>query len=417
MTKRSRQSRIARAAGLTALGTGAAVAAAWAAQRRLVSRSLATDAEIADEGLVLPDGVEHRYVDVDDGGRIHVASMGHGDPIVLLHGVFLNSGIWSHQFSDLSSDHTIIALDLRGHGESIAGSDGFGSEIPGSGQKIDAPVEITRADTSDVVGEVLGHDSAHRNGSAHAESAHDAGRSLTKVSTNRAGRGGHLRRHRRPRRMPPPAIERMAEDVRQVLDALDVERAVLVGHSMGGMVTIQAVAGMPKEKRRKRLSGLVLTSTTTGPFLELPGWDLAAAMGSPAALRIVRSSVRAGRGVIPGGDFRWWASRLAFGAEAPATHVRFLEAMLAEAQQTTMEGLLESLARVNLSGVLGSIDVPTLVTVGTHDRLTPPWHARRLESGLPDARLVELARCGHMPMLERRREFDRLLDEHARKVS
>jgi pimeloyl-ACP methyl ester carboxylesterase len=97
--------------------------------------------------------------------------------------------------------------------------------------------------------------------------------------------------------------------------------------------------------------------------------------------------------------------------------VRFLESMLAEATQPTMEGLLESLARVNLSGLLGSIDLPTLVTVGTHDRLTPPWHSRRLETRLPDARLVELARCGHMPMLERRREFDRLLEEHALKVS
>jgi pimeloyl-ACP methyl ester carboxylesterase len=91
--------------------------------------------------------------------------------------------------------------------------------------------------------------------------------------------------------------------------------------------------------------------------------------------------------------------------------------MLAEVEPGTMEGLLEPLARVNLSGLLRSVDLPALVTVGTHDRLTPPWHSRRLETRLPEARLVELARCGHMPMLERRREFDRLLEEHARKVS
>jgi pimeloyl-ACP methyl ester carboxylesterase len=161
----------------------------------------------------------------------------------------------------------------------------------------------------------------------------------------------------------------------------------------------------------------MLTSTTTGPFLGLPGWDRFASLGAPAALRAMKLSVLTGRGVIPKGDFRWWASRLAFGAEAPPVQVRFLESMLSEATQPTMEGLLESLARVNLSGLLGSIDLPTLVTVGTHDRLTPPWHSRRLETRLPDARLVELARCGHMPMLERRREFNRLLEEHALKVS
>jgi pimeloyl-ACP methyl ester carboxylesterase len=217
--------------------------------------------------------------------------------------------------------------------------------------------------------------------------------------------------------MAPPALERLALDVRQVLRALDVEGAVLVGHSMGGMVAVQAVSGMAPEERSKRLSGLVLTSTTTGPFLELPGWDLFASIGSPAVLRALRVTSRAGRGAIPKGDIRWWASRLAFGAEAPPAQVRFLESMLGEVEPQTMEGLLESLARVNLTSVLPSVDLPTLITVGTHDRLTPPWHSRRLESRLPNSRLVELARCGHMPMLERRREFDRLLEEHARKVS
>jgi pimeloyl-ACP methyl ester carboxylesterase len=209
----------------------------------------------------------------------------------------------------------------------------------------------------------------------------------------------------------------LALDVRQVLTALDVEDGVLVGHSMGGMVAIQAVAGLSMEERHHRLSGLVLTSTTTGPFLQLPGWDAFASIGAPAALRAIRASVRRGRGAIPKGDIRWWASRLGFGADAPPAQVRFLESMLAEVEPGTMEGLLEPLARVNLSGLLRSVDLPALVTVGTHDRLTPPWHSRRLETRLPEARLVELARCGHMPMLERRREFDRLLEEHARKVS
>jgi pimeloyl-ACP methyl ester carboxylesterase len=186
---------------------------------------------------------------------------------------------------------------------------------------------------------------------------------------------------------------------------------------MGGMVAMQAIAGLSSEERHRRLSGLVLTSTTTGPFVEIPGWDLFAALGAPTALRAIRASVRSGRGAIPKGDIRWWASRLGFGAEAPPAQVKFLEAMLADAAPQTMEGLLEPLARVNLAPLLQSVDLPTLVMVGTHDRLTPPWHARRLETRLPEARLVELARCGHMPMLERRREFDRLVEEHARKVS
>jgi pimeloyl-ACP methyl ester carboxylesterase len=375
---------------------------------------------MAKAELLLPPDVEHQDIEMDDGGLIHVVSRGRGQPVVLLHGVFLNSDIWVHQLADLSDEHRVIAVDLRGHGRSVSGSDGFGLKVASTASRLQVPAgsEVPDGfDPEDPVGDLL----AEPRFSGSSGGSRSSGRSLEPVDAARSkvrARGGRTgERLLRSRRTAPPALERLALDVRQVLSSLDIERGVLVGHSMGGMVAVQAVAELSTEERHRRLSGLVITSTTTGPFLELPGWDLFAALGAPAALRAVRASVRSGRGAIPKGDIRWWASRLAFGAEAPPAQVRFLESMLAEAHPATMEGILEPLARVNLTSVLDAVDIPALVIVGTHDRLTPPWHSRRLESRLPDARLVELARCGHMPMLERRREFDRLLEEHARKVS
>jgi pimeloyl-ACP methyl ester carboxylesterase len=407
----SRSSGPRRALGLTALGVGAAgaaITAGWAVQRRFVSRSSATEEEVTRAGLELPDDVEHSDIEVDDGGRIHVISRGKGQPLVLLHGVFLNSGIWVHQLADLSDEHKVIAIDLRGHGRSVLGVDGFGCDVPVRESSPPTP----RAE--DPVGDLL--DGVASVNGARRTSA--VVRTESPVSTLAASSATRRRaRLLRSRRPAPTALERLARDVRQVLSALDIEGGILVGHSMGGMVAISAVAGLSPEERHRRLSGLLLTSTTTGPMLGLPGWDFVASIGSAAALRLVGASVRAGRGPIPRGDVRWWASRLGFGAEAPAAQVRFVEAMLAETDPRTMNGLLEALARVNLTALLPSVDLPTLVTVGTHDRLTPPWHSRRLETRLPEARLVELARCGHMPMLERPKEFDRLLEEHARKVS
>src|ERR1700722_1628526 len=101
--------RVRRAAGITALGAGAVLAAGWAAQRRLVSRSAATSDDIAAEGLVLPSDVLHQDVEMDDGGTIHVVSRGHGQPLVLLHGVCLTSDVWAHQLSDLSAGMRVIA--------------------------------------------------------------------------------------------------------------------------------------------------------------------------------------------------------------------------------------------------------------------------------------------------------------------
>jgi pimeloyl-ACP methyl ester carboxylesterase len=40
------------------------------------------------------------------------------------------------------------------------------------------------------------------------------------------------------------------------------------------------------------------------------------------------------------------------------------------------------------------------IFVGDRDKLTPPSHARRLEQGIPGARLTVLSDCGHMTLME-----------------
>ena len=82
---------------------------------------------------------------------------------------------------------------------------------------------------------------------------------------------------------PAPGIQILAADVRAVLATLNIEHAVLVGHSMGGMVALQLAVDLPAEERHRRLAGIVLTSTTAGPFATLPG--LAAGLRRDAAHR------------------------------------------------------------------------------------------------------------------------------------
>lgn len=49
---------------------------------------------------------------------------------------------------------------------------------------------------------------------------------------------------------------------------------------------------------------------------------------------------------------------------------------------------------------LGEITVPTLVVGGRHDWVCPPAASRALASGIPAARLVEIADAGHFPFSE-----------------
>ncbi|HVC70214.1 MAG TPA: alpha/beta hydrolase [Acidimicrobiales bacterium] len=337
-SRESKSSRRGRALALGAGATAVAGAVGWALQHRAVTRSAATAQEMTLEGLALPDDLRHHFVDTEDGGRIHVVERGQGPPLVLLHGIMLSSALWVHQLRDLADHHRVIAVDLRGHGQSLPGSTGSGIPI-------------------------------------------------------------------------------LAADVRAVFEALGVHDAVVVGHSMGGMVALQLALDLPVAERNRRLAGIVLSSTTSGPFATLPGWTGMARVTGPVTSRVLLIGERFGARALPSGDLRWWLVRLGFGADAPAAQVRFVEAMHRATPSRTLADLIPSVATFDLSWRLGTIDLPVLVVVGSHDKLTAPRLARRLADALPEAQLVELPRCGHMPMLERRHEFSRLVDEFTAKVS
>jgi pimeloyl-ACP methyl ester carboxylesterase len=359
MSDEQRAGRGRLAKGLAA-GAGAALAAGWAAQHRLVARTRSTPDAIAAEGLTLPEGCTQHVVDVDDGGRIHVVERGQGPPVVLLHGFMLSSALWAHQLRDLAAHHRVIAPDLRGHGQSTLGSSGFSETADDEGLRADARM------------------AAAQQGS--------------------------------------PGVRRMAQDLRAVLAALEVEHALVVGHSMGGMVALQLAHDSSADELRRRVAGLALVSTTGGPFSRLPGFGGMTRLAGPVSARAVGLADRWGVRTVGSQDVRWWLTRLGFGAEAPPAQVRFVEGLHLSTPARTVAELIPSLALFDLSGWLGSLDLPVLVVVGSRDRLTPPRHSMRTAAALPHSQLVELPRCGHMPMIERRHEFARLIDEFAAKI-
>jgi len=354
------RSRLVRGA---AAGAGAALAVGWAAQHRLVARTRSTPQDIEAEGLTVPPDCVQHVVEVDDGGRIHVVERGQGPAVVLLHGYMLSGALWAHQLRDLAEHHRVIVPDLRGHGSSVPGTSGFSSvAAPG-------PVAELRAD-------------------ARMAAAQEGS----------------------------PGVRRLAVDVRAVLDTLEVEHALVVGHSMGGMVALQLVHDMGREELHRRVAGLALVSTTAGPFTRLPGLGGMARVARPVSARAVSLADRLGVSALGSQDLRWWLTRLGFGADAPPAQVRFVEGLHLATPSATVIDLLPSLALFDLSKWLGSVELPVLVVVGSHDRLTPPRHALRTASALAHSELVELPRCGHMPMIERRREFTRLIEEFMAKI-
>jgi pimeloyl-ACP methyl ester carboxylesterase len=69
--------------------------------------------------------VESKFANVN-GARLHyLLQAGQGDPVVLLHGFGQSSQMWRPLMRELAKDHTVVAVDLRGAGQSDAPEEGY----------------------------------------------------------------------------------------------------------------------------------------------------------------------------------------------------------------------------------------------------------------------------------------------------
>ncbi|MER5866110.1 alpha/beta hydrolase [Kitasatospora sp. NPDC002040] len=195
---------------------------------------------------------------------------------------------------------------------------------------------------------------------------------------------------------------KLADDLAAVLGRVVPAgaRAVLAGHSMGGM-TIMAAAD--RAEVADRTAAVLLVSTGPGDLL--------------TELKVVPGAVP-GRGLRRFLGRQLLQSRLPLGRVSPVSRAALKYATMGPA---TPADLVEASARIvhacptgvryRWSRVLGTLDLyaelsrltaPTAVVVGTRDLLTPPVHARRMLAALPAPEgLLELPGVGHMSPLER----------------
>lgn len=183
-------------------------------------------------------------------------------------------------------------------------------------------------------------------------------------------------------------IDRLGADVRDVLRALDVEDAIVAGHSMGGMAA-QAFAGDHPEEFAERVRALVLVATTAhGLAVSARQARLDAVLGRPVVNRVLgrRYGVTFVRGSV--------------GRRARHGHLTAIRDSFVATPADVRVTCLSEMRGMDLRRGLGGIGVPVTVVVGTRDALVPPRLGRALAEAIPDARLVELPGAGHMLPLE-----------------
>ncbi|HKS68817.1 MAG TPA: alpha/beta fold hydrolase [Ktedonobacterales bacterium] len=191
-----------------------------------------------------------------------------------------------------------------------------------------------------------------------------------------------------------------ADDAAALLHALGIERAAVVGISMGGFIALELALRHPELVEK-----LVLTSTSAGGRTHVqPGWRMRMMLGMP---RFVPRWLRPEAGTVAR---RTYASIMAPGycAAHPDDweHIAEIARYRVQPAAAYMRQLNACLGH-DASARLGTITAPTLVVHGTVDPLVPPANGEYLAAHIPGARLIRYPATGHVPIIERADDYNR----------
>ena len=192
----------------------------------------------------------------------------------------------------------------------------------------------------------------------------------------------------------------LAGDALALLDALRIERAHVLGFSLGGMIAQELALGAPQRLRTLTLGATSPGGTQARPTAPEVVQELTAAVLSGDSERMLRT----GYEIVVSPQFAADPANYAAFGEAARRHPAELELVMA--QYAALNGH-------DVFGRLRGLQLPTLVIHGTADRMLDAVNGDLIASLVPGARLELLEGVGHLFFLEAPQRAARLIREHA----
>lgn len=182
----------------------------------------------------------------------------------------------------------------------------------------------------------------------------------------------------------PPApytIRDHMHDLTELLAALNIQQAILIGISVGGMIAMDFAAANPQQ-----VAALVLCDT-------YPKIGTAEMWNDRINTLRVHGMAALSDTIVA----RWFAP--GYQMQYPAAY-RGYGNMLLRMPVEGYAGTCEAIRDADLTDIVGTIQTRTLILCGASDVSTPPVLVRELATMMPDAHYVEVENAGHLPCIE-----------------
>jgi pimeloyl-ACP methyl ester carboxylesterase len=202
-------------------------------------------------------------------------------------------------------------------------------------------------------------------------------------------------------------LENLARDLQAVLALAGDKPAILLGHSIGGMITLTFCDLFPA-LLGSRVIGLVLTHTTpTNPVRTTSGGGFFTAIEKPVLVPLMYLTIALSPLVwlmnwlsYLNGSAHLSTKQSSFAGTETWEQIDFFTSFQPQASPAVMARGMLGMMRYNATQVLARIPVPTLVVAGDRDGVTKPEASERIHAGIPRSRLITLSPAKHLGLIE-----------------
>jgi pimeloyl-ACP methyl ester carboxylesterase len=205
-----------------------------------------------------------------------------------------------------------------------------------------------------------------------------------------------------------------------VLTFAGVQPAMLVGHSIGGMITL-TFCKQYSESLANRVAGMVLAHTSyTNPVRTTQMATLYTALEKPLLIPLLHMTIA----LWPLAWLMNWMTyfngsahrsthKSSFSGNETRGQLDFVARFMPQGRPDVLARGMLGMIAYDATDALAQINVPTLVVVGDLDTTTLPAAGAFIAKHIPQAELVTLAPAKHMGLIEHHEQFDRLVADFA----